>query len=91
MRAIWNGMVIAESGKAFEFDGYFYFPLSSVKMKYLNESEEKDESCPFGVKFYDIAVKGKKNAGAAWIYTDAKGPVARVKGHIGFWKGVEFR
>ena len=44
-KALWNGVVIAESETFEEVDGNIYFPLSSVRQEYLGESV-KTSVCP---------------------------------------------
>lgn len=39
MKAIWNGVVLAESDRTSQVDGYEYFPPESVKREYLVESQ----------------------------------------------------
>jgi len=37
-KAIWNGVVIAESDKTVNIEGNAYFPPDSIKKKYFKES-----------------------------------------------------
>ena len=39
--------------------------------------------------YYDIDVNGKTNSQAAWFYPEPKDTVAKIKGYVAFWKGVE--
>ncbi len=39
MKAIWNGKVIAESGKTINVEGNQYFPPHSINQEYMIESE----------------------------------------------------
>jgi len=38
--------------------------------------------------YYDVVVDGKVNANAAWYYSTPSDAAQRIRGHIGFWKGV---
>lgn len=89
-KAIWNGIVIAESNDTVIVEGNHYFPKSSVKTEYL--SLNKDESiCPWKgtANYYDIDINGDKNPGAAWIYASPKPEAAQIKNRIAFWRGVQ--
>lgn len=81
--------MIAESGKCVVVEGNQYFPLDSVHKEYL-EPSKTTTVCPWKgtANYYDIVVKGKRNAGAAWYYADPKPAAKEIKGHVAFWKGV---
>lgn len=89
-KAVWNGVVIAESDKTQEVEGDVYFPRASVKREYLRPSSTTS-TCPRKgqARYYTLWVEGQENQDAAWYYPDPK-PIARkIKGHIAFWRGVE--
>ena len=89
MKAIWNGVVIAESDEAFEFDGYSYFPADSVQQRYLRPSDSHTVCSWKGTaSYYTLEVDGKRNPDAAWYYPDPSPSARKIVGHIGFWKGV---
>jgi uncharacterized protein (DUF427 family) len=39
--------------------------------------------------YFTITVEGKENPDAAWVYQEPKPEAAHIKGHVGFWQGVE--
>lgn len=89
-KAVWNGVILAESDKIQEIDDYVYFPESSVKREYLHPSSTVS-TCPWKgqARYYSLMVDGQENQDAAFYYPNPK-PVARkIKGHIAFWRGVE--
>ncbi len=96
MKALWNDMVIAEAKKEdlIYIEGNWYFPPQSVKKEYLAPSDEHTTCVWKGeASYYDIAVGGKVNAGAAWYYPVPKeGSIERVRkdftNYIAFWRGV---
>ena len=49
--------------------------------------------CPWKgtASYFTIAVDGKENPDAAWVYREPKPEAAHLKGHIGFWRGVEIQ
>ena len=89
-RAIWNGKVIAESDKTQTEDGAVYFPEASLKREYFRPSSTTSTDPAKGqARYMSLVIDGQENPDAAWYYPDPK-PVARkVKGYVGFWRGVE--
>ena len=91
-RATWNGTVIADSDNVQTVDGYAYFPPQSIKHEFLKPSSHTSV-CPWKgtASYFTIAVDGKENPDAAWVYREPKPEAAHLKGHIGFWRGVEIQ
>jgi uncharacterized protein (DUF427 family) len=89
-RATWNGTVIAESDSVQTVDGYTYFPPQSIKHAFLKPSSHTSV-CPWKgtASYFTIAVDGKENPDAAWVYQDPKPEAAHIKGYIGFWRGIQ--
>jgi uncharacterized protein (DUF427 family) len=89
MKAIWNGVVIAESDKTVIIEGNHYFPADSVKMEYF-QSSETHTTCPWKglASYYTVSVDGKTNADAAWYYPEPKPAAKEITGHVAFWRGV---
>jgi uncharacterized protein (DUF427 family) len=91
MKATLNGRVLAESDDVVENSGYRYFPLSAVRMDWLEKAPKtaKDLECPHGVQFYDVVVDGKRHARNAWAYEAPRPSKSETLGRIGFWQDVE--
>ena len=89
MKAIWNGQLIAESADTVVVESNHYFPRSSIKAEYFEESDTKT-LCPWkGVAhYYSLVVDGKKNKDAAWYYPEPKEAAKKIAGRVAFWKGV---
>ena len=89
MKATWRGTTIAESDDTIVVEGNHYFPANSIRREYFRESEQRSY-CPWkgDANYYDIAVGGTVNEGAAWYYPNPKEAAANIKGRIAFWKGV---
>jgi uncharacterized protein (DUF427 family) len=89
-RAIWNGKVIAESDKTQTVEGNVYFPESSLKREYFHPSSTISLDPNKGqARYMNLLIDGQDNPDAAWYYPDPN-PVARkLKGYVGFWRGVE--
>ncbi|MGA2571616.1 MAG: DUF427 domain-containing protein [Terracidiphilus sp.] len=89
-RAIWNGKVVAESDQIEELDGNVYFPESSLRREFFRPSSTTSTDPTKGqARYMTIVIDGQDNQDAAWYYPDPK-PIARkIKGYVGFWRGVE--
>lgn len=89
-RAIWNGVVIAESDATIVVEGNHYFPPESVKREYLRDSATHTVCGWKGVaSYYDIVVNDAVNRDAAWYYPEPKEAARRIAGYIAFWRGVK--
>lgn len=89
-KAIWNGVVIAESAETQRVDGYTYFPPESVDRRYVRASEHHSVCGWKGTaSYYDVVVGEQVNEDAAWYYPATKEAARHIEGWIGFWKGVE--
>ena len=89
-KAIWNGVILAESDQTILVEGNHYFPVDTVHREYLKESDAHT-TCPWkGVaSYYDIEVDGKVNRGGAWYYPQPKDAARQIKDHVAFWRGVQ--
>ena len=89
-KAIWNGVVLAESDQTEMVEGNHYFPPDSIKEEYLVDSNTKT-TCPWkGVaSYYNIKVNGGENRDAAWVYPTPKDAAGNITGYVAFWRGVQ--
>lgn len=92
MKAIWNGVVVAESDRCETVEGNAYFPPDAIKSEFFRPSD-KHTTCGWkGVaSYYTLEVNGKTNPDAAWYYPEAKEAAKHIRGYVAFWKGVEIR
>ena len=90
MQAVWNDTIIAESEETIVVEGNHYFPPNSVRRKYLQDSSTHT-LCPWKgqASYYDIVVKGERNADAAWFYPKTMEAANDIRDYVAFWKGVE--
>lgn len=90
MKAIWNGVTIAESNTTVVVEGNHYFPVDAVNMDFMMPSKTKT-ICPWkGVaNYFTIKVGEDFNADAAWYYPETKEAADNIKGRVAFWHGVE--
>ena len=89
-KAMWNGVVLAESDNTEVVEGNQYFPADSVKREYFKETDTHT-TCPWKglASYYTIEVNGQENKDAAWYYPAPKDAAKQIKDHVAFWKGVE--
>jgi len=89
-KAVWNGVVLAESDRTEVVEGNQYFPPDSVKMEYFKESDTHTTCGWKGVaNYYSIEVDGQVNKDAAWYYPTPKSAAKNIEGYVAFWKGVK--
>lgn len=90
MKAIWQGVVLAESNKTINIEGNHYFPPESMHREYFIANDEHT-ICPWkGVaSYFDIKIGNNLNSSAAWYYPDPKYLALAIKGYIAFWHGIE--
>ncbi len=89
-RAIWNGVVLAESEQGQVVEGNYYFPPDVINQQHFKPSSTHT-TCPWkGIaSYYDIEVDGQVNKDAAWYYPEPKEAAQNIKGHVAFWRGVQ--
>lgn len=90
MKAIWNGVVIAESNDIVKIEGNSYFPMLSVNKEFLKDNDTHTV-CPWKGKasYYDLKVEGKTNPDAVWYYPTPSELAGSIKNRVAFWKGVQ--
>lgn len=88
-KAVWNGVILAESEKTIVVEGNHYFPYHTIRQEYF-QPNSSHTICPWkGIaSYYDIVVNGQINRGGAWYYPDPKPAALSIKDHIAFWKGI---
>ena len=89
-KAVWNGIVVAESENFETVEGNVYFPETSLKREYFRPSSTTS-TCPWKgqARYYSLFGDGQENPDAAWYYPDPKPAARKIKNHVAFWRGVE--
>lgn len=89
-KAVWNGILIAESDSYETVEGNVYFPESALKREYFRPSSTTS-TCPWKgqARYYSLFADGQENPDAAWYYPDPKPAARKIKNHVAFWRGVE--
>ena len=89
-KAVWNGVVLAESDSTVKVEGNHYFPPNSINKEYFKKTQ-KQTVCPWKgtAGYYDIEVDGKVNKAAAWYYPKPSKAASTIKNYVAFWGGVK--
>ena len=89
MRAVWNGVVLADSDDTVVVEGNHYFPRAAVNWEYLTDSATAT-TCPWkGVaSYYTVVVAGRPNPDAAWYYPEPSVRASAIEDRVAFWRGV---
>lgn len=89
LRAVWNGVVLAEAARTVRVEGNHYFPPESLHREYFAESRSKS-LCPWKglASYYTVSVHGEVNPDAAWYYPHPSPLARRIRNHVAFWNGV---
>jgi uncharacterized protein (DUF427 family) len=89
-KAIWNGVVLAESKHTEMVEGNHYFPADTINREYFKPSSYQT-ICPWKgtASYYTLEVNGQKNENAAWYYPTPKDAASNIKDHVAFWRGVK--
>ena len=90
MKAVWNGVLLAESDNTIIIENNHYFPPASVKLEFFTASETKSH-CPWkgDASYFTIKVNENTNIDAAWYYPAPMDAAAEIKDYVAFWKGIE--
>ena len=88
-RAIWNGVIVAESDRCEQVEGNMYFPADSIRSGHIQTSDHTTYCGWKGeARYYNIVVDGQTNANAAWYYRGPKPAAKQIRDHVAFWRGV---
>ena len=89
MKAIWNGITLAESDKTIIIEGNHYFPPSSIHKDYFKKSSTSSVCFWKGTaSYFSIEVDGKLNLNAAWYYPSPLPKAVEIRNYVAFWKGI---
>ncbi len=88
-RAIWNGVVVAESDRYEVVEGNVYFPPETIRREYFKASDTHTVCSWKGTaSYYTLAINGAENKDAAWYYPSPSAAAAKIKDYVAFWCGV---
>jgi len=90
MKAMWKGILLAESDDTVVVEGNHYFPAASLRREHFRPSATHTV-CPWKgtASYYDVVVGGDVNRDAAWYYPEPKPAAKQITDRVAFWRGVE--
>jgi uncharacterized protein (DUF427 family) len=89
-RAVWKGVVLAESDETIVVEGNHYFPPGSIRTEYFRPSDHHTRCSWKGqASYYTLLVDGAENRAAAWYYPDPLPAADHIRGRVAFWRGVK--
>lgn len=89
MRAVLDGVVIAESDNTVVVEGNHYFPADSVKAELVREAELTTVCGWKGTaSYYDVVTDSTTAANGAWYYPDPKDAAAEIQNHVAFGRPI---
>ncbi len=85
-RAIYNGVVVAESDQTVMVEGNHYFPPDAIRREYFRPSDRRT-ICPWKgmASYYDVVVNGQESRNAAWYYPTPSAAAAAIADHVAFY------
>ena len=90
MKAIWNGVTIAESDDIVTLEGNHYFPRESLKDQYTTFSNHRSSCVWKGqAQWLSLCVNGDMKPDAVWFYPEPTDAAKEIKGRVAFMPGVE--
>ena len=89
-KAIWNGVILAESDDIEIVEGNYYFPDQAIHKDFFQASITETFCHWKGTaSYYNIVVNGETNKDAAWYYQEPYEKAKHIKNRVAFWKGVQ--
>lgn len=90
VRAIANGVVVAESADTVVVEGNHYFPAESLRREHFVDSE-KHTICSWKgrASYYTVTAGGTSLPDVAWYYPDPSPKAQPIAGRVAFGRGVE--
>jgi uncharacterized protein (DUF427 family) len=89
-RAMWNGVVLAETTRPVLLEGNVYFPPEDVRHEHLAATRHRSLCAWKGLaRYYTVRAGGQQNTNAAWYYPHPSPLARKIKNHVAFWHRVQ--
>lgn len=90
MKAIFNGVVVAESNDTVVVEGNHYFPEAALKREYTSFSNHRTSCAWKGqARYYSLLVNGELGSDLVWYYPEPSEAAAEIAGRVAFGRGVQ--
>jgi uncharacterized protein (DUF427 family) len=92
IKALYKGVVIAESNDTVVVEGNHYFPLNSINSDYLEKSN-LTTTCPWKgtANYYNLIFNGEKLNDMIWYYPNPSEAAKEIKDRIAFYQVGELK
>jgi len=92
MRAVFNGVTLAESDETIVVEGNHYFPPDSLNREHFEQTQMRSLCIWKGMaRYYTVEGKGKSNTNAAWYYPQPYPWIRKIRNHVAFMPNVKIR
>ncbi|MGH9649144.1 MAG: DUF427 domain-containing protein [Terriglobales bacterium] len=89
VKAIWEGVVLAEAPYSVAVGGRHYFPPDSLRKEYLQPSTTHTLCSQKGpANYFHVDVNGRRMADAAWCYASPPEDHYGIKDYVAFGRAV---
>lgn len=89
MRAVLDGVVIAESDQTVVVEGNHYFPVESLNQELVRQAELTTVCGWKGTaSYYDVVTDGATASNGAWYYAEPKDAASQIKDHVAFGRPI---
>lgn len=90
MKAVFNGVVVAESDDTVVVEGNHYFPEAALKREYTGFSNHRTSCAWKGqARYMSLLVNGELVPDVIWYYPEPSEAAASIKGRVAFGRGVQ--
>lgn len=90
MKAIFNGVVVAESDDTVVVEGNHYFPEAALKREYTSFSNHRTSCAWKGqARYLSLLVNGELGTDLVWYYPEPSEAAAQIRGRVAFGRGVQ--
>jgi uncharacterized protein (DUF427 family) len=90
MKAIWNGLVVAESDDTVVLEGNHYFPAAALKREYTTFSNHRSSCAWKGqAQWLSLFANGELLPDAVWFYPEPSEAAVAIKDRVAFGQGVQ--
>ena len=90
MKAIFNGVVVAESDDTVVVEGNHSFPEASLKREFTSFSNHRTSCAWKGqARYLSLLVNGELANDVVWYYPEPSEAAAQIKNRVAFGRGVQ--
>lgn len=85
MKAIYKGLILAESDSTMTVEGNYYFPPQSINRELLEDSEAHSQCVWKGLaSYYHLKIDEEILENVAWFYPEPSEEAKKIKDYVAF-------